>query len=335
MSLPFKVKFHYWVKRTRSGQLFWNYVVTPYARVRDFFVWMFVRAIVGGIRSLGPDRSSNMIGGIARRIGPLIANSKPARVNLKAAFPEKSDEEIETIVRGVWENLGRVAGEFVHLPKMWDYDPEHPNKGRIEFTPRTAELYNLLRDDGKPAIFVSAHLANWELPAVAAFAHGLDTAVVYKAPTNRGFAELVRETRTGAMAELISSERHSVFSMTNVLQQGRHLGLVVDQHFGGGVPVTMFGRKALASPLPARLARNVDCPVHAVRAIRLPGNRFRMELSEELQLPRDAEGKIDINAATQKISDVFEGWIRQYPEQWLWLHRRWRERLYKPPPKKN
>lgn len=324
MSLPFKVKFYYWVKTTKSGQLFWRFVVKPYQRVRDFFVWIFVRSIVGVIRMLGPDRSSNFVGGVARRIGPKLPNSKIARTNLKASFPEKSEEEIEDIVRGVWENLGRVAGEFVHLPKMWDYNPEHPNTGRIEFTPRTAELYNELRDDGKPAIFVTAHFANWELPAVAAFAHGLDTAVVYKAPTNAGFAELVRETRTGAMAELISSQKHSVFTMTKVLQEGRHLGLVVDQHFYGGVPITMFGRKTHASPLPARLARNVDCPVHAVRAVRLPGNRFRMELTEELQLPRDAEGKIDINAATQKISDVFEGWIREYPDQWLWLHRRWR-----------
>jgi len=325
MGLPFKVKFYYWIKQTRSGQFFWRYIATPYARVRDFFVWILVRLLVGGIRALGPDRSSNFVGSIARRIGPKLSNSKTARASLKAAFPQKSDEEIETIVGGVWENLGRVAGEFVHLPKMWDYDPKNPNpNGRIEFTPRTAELYDQLRDDGKPAIFVSAHFANWELPAVAAFAHGLDTAVVYKAPTNKGFAELVRETRTGAMAELISSDRHSVFTMTKVLEQGRHLGLVVDQYFSGGVEVTMFGRKTRASPLPARLARIVDCPVHAVRAMRLPENRFRLELTEELQLPRDAEGKIDINLATQKISDVFEGWIRENPEQWLWLHRRWR-----------
>ncbi len=322
-----RLQFNYWVKSNPTRRRIWQAVLTamrPFAWLRDLLVSLLVRILIAGLRALGPDRSSNMTGSIARRLGPRLPNSKIARTGLKASFPEKTDHEIETIVRGVWENLGRVAGEFVHLPKMWDYNPENPNTGRIEFTPRTAELYNELRDDGKPAIFVSAHLANWELPAVAAFAHGLDTAVVYKAPSNRGFAELVRETRTGAMAELISSDRHSVFTMTKVLQEGRHLGLVVDQHFTGGVPVTMFGRKTLASPLPARLARNVDCPVHAVRAVRLPGNRFRMELTEELRLPRDAEGKIDIARATQKISDVFEGWVREYPAQWLWLHRRWR-----------
>jgi len=324
-----RLQFNYWIKSNPTRLKIWEgltFAMRPLGWLLDFLVFLIVRSLVALLRALGPDRSSNLIGSIARAIGPRLPNSRIARDALKASFPEKPQEEIETIVRGVWENLGRVAGEFVHLPKMWDYDPENPNTGRIEFTPRTAELYNLLRDDGKPAIFVTAHFANWELPAVAAFAHGLDTAVVYKAPTNRGFAELVRETRTGAMAELISSARHSVFTMTKVLEEGRHLGLVVDQHFAGGVPITMFGRKTLASPLPARLARNVDCPVHAVRAIRLPNNRFRMELSEELQLPRDTEGKVDIALATQKISDVFEGWIREAPEQWLWLHRRWRDK---------
>jgi KDO2-lipid IV(A) lauroyltransferase len=327
MSVPFRMRLKYlrlkypWVEKAYRT---FEWLMWPFVLLRNFLVTLFVRGMIGLLRLLGADRSSNLIGGIARRIGPLLPNSKIARTSLRASFPEKTEQEVEEIVRGVWENLGRVAGEFVHLQQMWDFNPENPNTGRMEFTPRTMELYNELRDDGKPAIFVSAHLANWELPAVAAAAHGLDTAVVFKAPTNRGFAELVRETRTGVMAELISSNRHSVFTMTSVLQAGRHLGLVVDQHFSGGIEITMFGRKTRASPLPARLARNVDCPVHAVRAIRLPGNRFRLELTEELALPRDAEGKIDINAATQKISDVFEGWIRENPEQWLWLHRRWR-----------
>jgi KDO2-lipid IV(A) lauroyltransferase len=327
MSIPLRTKIKYWrLKYPWFDKIHRavTWLLSPLVWLRDFIVTLFVRGMVALLRLIGPDKSSDVAGSVARRIGTLLPNSKIARTSLKASFPEKSEEEIEDIVRGVWENLGRVAGEFVHLPKMWDYDPENPNTGRIEFSPRTAELYNLLRDDGKPAIFVSAHLANWELPAVAAFAHGLDTAVVYKAPTNKGFAELVRETRTGAMADLISSEKHSIFTMTRVLQEGRHLGLVVDQHFVGGIPVQMFGRRTKASPLPARLARNVDCPVHAVRAIRLPNNRFRMELTEELALPRDAEGKVDIALATQKISDVFEGWVREHPEQWLWLHRRWR-----------
>lgn len=322
-----KLQLIRWMKQSPARRKVWIALQIPrnaIARTRDFLVWIVVRGLVALLRALGPDRSSNLAGRLARRIGPWLSTTKVARSNIALAFPEKTTAEVEDIVKGVWENLGRVAGEFVHLEKMWDFDPENPTKGRILFESGTADRYNLIRDDGKPAIIFSAHMANWELPAIAAAAHGLDAAVVYKAPTNPGFAELVRETRTGAMAELINSGKQSVFTMAKVLEENRHLGILVDQHFTGGVEVMMFGRKARATPLAARLARNFECPVYGVRAIRLPGNRFKMDLTEEIKLPRDAEGKIDIAAATQTITSVIEGWVREHPEQWLWLHRRWR-----------
>jgi KDO2-lipid IV(A) lauroyltransferase len=100
--------------------------------------------------------------------------------------------------------------------------------------------------------------------------------------------------------------------------------MLVDQYFVRGVEVTFFGRRTMANPLLARLAQHFDCPIHGTRIVRLPGNRFRAELTEEIQPARDAQGKIDIAATTQIITNVVEGWIRENPEQWLWLHRRWR-----------
>ena len=100
--------------------------------------------------------------------------------------------------------------------------------------------------------------------------------------------------------------------------------MLVDQYLTGGVEVTFFGRKTRANPMLARLLRQVECPVHGTRVIRLPGGRFTAEITEEVQPVRDAEGKIDVRGTTQAITNVIEGWIREYPEQWLWLHRRWR-----------
>src|SRR5262249_31898071 len=112
--------------------------------------------------------------------------------------------------------------------------------------------------------------------------------------------------------------------LAEALQKGQHVAMLVDQYLTGGVEVTFFGRKTKANPMLARLLRQVECPVHGVRVIRLPGNRFRAELTEEIPPVRDAEGKIDVQGTTQAINNVIEGWIREYPEQWLWLHRRWR-----------
>jgi KDO2-lipid IV(A) lauroyltransferase len=88
--------------------------------------------------------------------------------------------------------------------------------------------------------------------------------------------------------------------------------------------VTFFGRKTRANPLLARIARYVECPIHGVRIIRLPGGRFRAQLTEEVVPARDDKGEIDVAITTQKITAIIEGWVREHPDQWLWLHRRWR-----------
>jgi len=88
--------------------------------------------------------------------------------------------------------------------------------------------------------------------------------------------------------------------------------------------VTFFGRTAKANPLLARLARQVEVPIHGVRIVRLPNHRFRAELSDEVTPVRDAKGRIDVQATTQAVTSVIERWVREHPEQWLWLHRRWR-----------
>jgi KDO2-lipid IV(A) lauroyltransferase len=248
--------------------------------------------------------------------------SRVGRKNLRAAYPKKSEAEIEAILAGVWENLGRVAGEFVHLDRMWDYDEARPNAGRIE-TFHVDRFIGLFTDD-KPALIFSAHLANWEIAAISAAKYGLDSAVLFRIPSNRFVAELIHETRAGLMSQLVPAGPAAGLFMGGVIERGGHLGMLVDQHRNPGVPVTFFGRPCLANETIGRLARLYECPVHGVRVIRLPGNRFRLELTEALELPRDSEGSVDIKATMQTITSIVEQWVREYPEQWLWLHRRWR-----------
>jgi len=181
-----------------------------------------------------------------------------------------------------------------------------------------------MRDDGKPALLFAAHLANWELPAVAAAAHGLPAAVVYRMPNNRSVATRIMAIRAGLMGRLIRSRREAVFEMATALEHGEHLGMLVDQHWSRGVDITFFGRACKANPTLARLARQFDCPVYGVRMIRLPGRRFRLSTVGPLTLPRDTAGQVDVAGTTQLIATVVEGWVREHPEQWLWFHRRWR-----------
>jgi KDO2-lipid IV(A) lauroyltransferase len=293
-------------------------------KIADESLAALVRGAFALVRSLGPDRASNLGAAGARLLGPLTSANRIARQNIAAAFPEKSAAERAAILRESWDNLGRTACEYVHLGALWDHDPEHFDAGRISIPPDSAERFIRLREDGKPALIFAAHLANWELPAVAARRHDLASAALYRTPNNKAIARDILAMRRDVMGELIPAGISAPIRMMEAIDAGLHLGMLVDQRFGRGPVVRFLGRPASANPLLARLARRFDCPVHGARAIRLPGNRFRLELTEAVVLPRDARGSVDIQAATQAINDVVEGWIREHPGQWLWQHRRWR-----------
>ena len=275
-------------------------------------------------RYFDPNKTANLFGRILRLIGPMTREQKIGRANLTAAFPEKSPQEIETVLAGVWDNLGRIGAEFAHLDHIWDYDPDRPEKSRIEFSARSEELFDQIRDDGKPALIFACHLGNWELPALAAVAHGLDAAILYRRPNIASADRIIQEMRAVKMGTLIPAGRDAPLRLAEALQNGQHVAMLVDQYLTNGVEVTFFGRKTRANPMLARLLRQIECPIHGVRIIRLPGHRFRAELSEEVKPVRDAAGQIDIQGTMQAITSVVEGWIREYPDQWLWLHRRWR-----------
>lgn len=280
--------------------------------------------VLRALRLVDPDRTARFTGRVMQRIGPLLKEHRIGRENLVAAFPEKSSSEIDAILDKVWENLGMFAGEFAHLDRMWDYNEANPAAGRIDLDPVAIERFLKLRDDGKGALIFAAHLGNWELPALVGPAYGLDSAVVFRPPNLNAVADAVERIRAVNMGTIVPTERDAPLRLARMLEAGTHAGMLVDQYYVKGVDVVFFGRKTKCNPLLARLAARIECPIHGVRVIRRPNHRFRLELSDEVAPVRTAEGKIDVQGTMQAVTNVVEGWIREYPEQWLWLHRRWR-----------
>src|SRR5215510_2891616 len=279
-------------------------------------------AILKLIRRGDRIRFANMAGRLMRRVGPLLPKHKVGRANLMAAFPEKSPEEIEAILAGVWDNLGRVSAEIAHLDRIEVIDPAKPGVMSDPETRRRVE--DVLRSPRPTAAF-AAHLANWELPALATARLGIEATVLFRPPSVRAVADAVIAMRAGCMGTLIPSGFDAPIRLAKVLERGGHVAMLVDQHEFRGVDVTFFGRTCKANPLIAQLARHTNCLVRGIRTVRLPdGNHFRGEITEPLDLPRDARGEVDIQGTMQLITSVIEGWVREHPEQWLWLHRRWR-----------
>jgi KDO2-lipid IV(A) lauroyltransferase len=296
------------------------------ARIGAMAMIGLVRAVFAFLRLLGPERSSDLGGWLLRTASPLIPVNRVALANIREAFPGMAEAEVRRIARGAWENLGRTSAEYAHLKTLFDYDYLNPDApSRVEVA--GIEHFIALKDDDKPGLIFSAHLANWELPAICAAAYDLDTTAVFRAPNDPAIASVVHEIRSGAMGGLAAARQGAAFAMQGVLEKGGHLGMLIDQHFTRGVVVPFLGRPALTNPILGKFARRFECPVHGVRVIRLPNQRFRLELTPALDLPRDGAGEIDVRGAMAMMTAVVEGWVREHPEQWLWMHRRWRPNM--------
>jgi KDO2-lipid IV(A) lauroyltransferase len=291
--------------------------------VHHFVAWYLRTAIAVG-RMMGRRRASALAAGFTRMISPLIPENKLAAANLAAAFPEKSEAERRAILKGVWDNLARMSIEFAFLDEMFaDFNIHRLTEGTVTAT--GVEDFLRLREDNKPGLIFSAHLGNWELPAIIARRFHLDVTILFRLPKNSIVAEDLMNRRNEMMGNLVPSRLGTAIEIAGILDRGGHVGMLVDQRRQGRSPrLPFFGRPAQTSTLFAQLARQYDCPVHGVRAIRRPDGSFHVELTPPIELPRDAEGRIDVIAATARINEIVEGWIREYPEQWLWVHDRWR-----------
>jgi KDO2-lipid IV(A) lauroyltransferase len=182
-----------------------------------------------------------------------------------------------------------------------------------------------LGDAAQPTVVFAAHLANWEIPAIAPHFFGFPTSILYRRPNIGAAADAIVDLRARCMGTMVAAGLDAPLKLGRALKSGGTVGILVDQHTTKGVDVVFFGRWAKANTLAVQLARLTGARIRGVRVVRLPdGNHFRAELTDEIAPVRNAKGEIDLQATTQAITNVVEGWVREHPEQWLWLHRRWR-----------
>ena len=293
--------------------------------VFDAVVGALAIATINIIHWFDRKRTANFSGALMRKVGPMFKEHRLGREQLRAAFPEKSDAEIETILTGVWDNLGRVSVEFAHLDDFGVEGFEPRKADQIIYDLETRARFDRVAKSGKATIAFAAHIANWELPGVAAKLTGLKTAALFRRPNIGALSDAVIKLRQPLMGELVATSFDAPLKLARMLEAGIHVGMLADQHYTKGVEVTFFGRRCLANPLVAQLARQTECPIHGIRLVRQPdGNSFWGEFTEAIDPVRDADGRIAIAGTTQTITSVIEGWVREHPEQWLWLHRRWR-----------
>jgi Kdo2-lipid IVA lauroyltransferase/acyltransferase len=285
--------------------------------VRYVLEGLGARAAFALFRALPLDRASNFGGFLARTIGPHLGASKRARLNLQRAMPELSADESERIVRGMWDNLGRVVGEYPHLHEFDIAAAEC----RVEIL--GAEAIRAEAAAGKRFIFFSAHYGNWEIASVAAAQAQIAITGIYRAANNPLVDRLINRERSRRGGDLIPKGAVAARRAIAALRDGRHLSMLVDQKMNDGIAVPFFGRDAMTAPALARLALRFDCTVVPIRVERLHGAHFRLTCEPPLALPHSGNLQADTLALMTQVNAAVERWVRARPEQWFWLHRRW------------
>lgn len=275
-------------------------------------------AIIGFFRLFDIDHASSIGGWIGRKLIAPTRFSNLARENLRAAFPEKEPAEIETIIGGMWSNLGRVMAEYAHLDKIrWKDSEARLTLSGFENVPPEERQKN-------GVLLVSAHFANWETMPIAAREFGISGAAIAR-PTNNPYvnAWLEKLRIRNGLQELISKGGDGLRRVYNILRNGNYVCMLIDQRASEGIAAPFFGRDAFTTPAPATLALRLNSIVIPISNERVDGARFHIRIHPAIEPPNTGDATRDLLAFTAKINAFVEERIREHPEQWLWIHRRW------------
>ncbi|MCE2926934.1 MAG: lipid A biosynthesis lauroyl acyltransferase [Rickettsiales bacterium] len=277
---------------------------------KHFIEALLLKCVFSAFRTMSLDLASFTGGTIARSIGPFLSAHQTAKKNLRLAYPKLSRDEEFKLLSAMWDNLGRTAAELAHLP------------GGLFSRVEMSGLEHIPKD-GKPALFFSAHLANWELNAPMAFRHGVNLAVIYRHANNPYVDEMIRSLRSSQCNDQFAKGPKGGAGLMRALRAKQSIAMLIDQKMNDGIALPFFGHNAMTATAIAELALRFDLPIIPAHVVRTKGAHFKGIVSAPLNFEKTGDKEKDVRTIMLAINRMVEGWIREHPEQWFWVHKRW------------
>ncbi|ESQ94264.1 lysophospholipid acyltransferase family protein [Asticcacaulis benevestitus] len=280
-------------------------------------------SFVAVMRALPVDTASDLGGWIFRTFGPMTGVQKTVRRNLKLAFPGMPADERDLLITKQWENTGRaMAGEFPVMDRIV--------KDRSRFDIEGFEKLEAIASSGKPVIFISGHLSNWEIMNAAILAAKVPYMITYRAANNPYVDARIRAGRAAYGVTMFAPKGgDGAKELLIALQKGESVGLMNDQKFNRGVPTPFFGHIAETAPGPTKLAQRFGTVLQPLTIRRLHKARFRVTVHDPIEVDDTGQKARDIESTVCKISAFIEQAVRDNPEEWFWVHKRWPNDVYK------
>jgi len=267
---------------------------------------------------------------IFKAISLIIYHFSPARRriaidNLRRAYPEKSAPALIKITKGVYRNIGIVAAEFFQIPSL-------TRKNIHKFVEYEGlENYRNALAKKKGVLLLSAHFGNWELAITALAFPEQPVNFIYRPLDSPVLEDLVTYVRTCAGSKHLPKDR-AMMQIFRSIKKNEMVGILIDQNMtrNEGLFVDFFGRPSCTSNGPALLALHTGAPVIPAFMVRMQNCKYRFVIGKEVELINTGNLEADIFTNTQNFTRIIEDFIRRYPDQWLWIHQRWRTKLHQP-----
>jgi Kdo2-lipid IVA lauroyltransferase/acyltransferase len=291
--------------------------------VRYFFEAIPLYILFFFFRILPLNAASFLGGFIVERIGPLLKSHRIALKNLSTIFPSMEAHEKKRILKGMWNNLGRVVGEFPHLSRVSYFKKTK----RLEIIDQE-HVFSLI-EQKKPVILISGHFANWEVSALGLSYEGYAINRIYRKANNIFMEALIQNSRKGILGKLVPKGIRYLPEIIKTLQDGGVLGMLVDQKLREGITVPFLGRPSKTLTIAAGLALKYNAELVPVKVERLKGACFRIQVYPPIQKPTHMPEKQAIAQMMEDVNAHMSQWILEKPEEWLWIHKRWSDIDYK------
>ena len=291
--------------------------------MREWFEYAAVWTILTVLGALPRGMARGLAAGVAHTMYALLPKLREtAEFNLRLAFPEWSDGQRQAVIHGMVRNLGWMAAEFARLPR---YTKE--NIGEVVILDGHENFLEGQRR-GKGVLYLTGHIGAWELSSFAHALYGFPLHYMARPLDNPRVDALVNRYRCLSGNRPVF-KNESARSLLKILRDAGTVGILADQNTmpEEGVFVDFFGTTACTTTGLARVALHTDAAVVPGYAYWDAGiGKYRLRFEPVVELSRSGDTERDVFVNTQKFAKVIEGIIRKYPEQWVWVHARWKTR---------
>lgn len=291
--------------------------------IRYIIEYILVQIFILIFKIIGFEKSTKLSIFLVKIVGRIISVHNLAKNNIKQSLKKLSDQEINNILSKMWENLGKIITEYYFINQKSTKEFNQI----VNIDEKSKKNLQKLKRSKKGAILFSAHYGNWEVGIKYLVLNNLKCKSLYR-PLNNKYVDQLLSIDKRVGIEMVGKGAKGSKEIMKSLKNNEIIIIMADQRVGDGIKVPFFGRRALTSPSFAKLSLRYKIPLIPIRIIRKGGDyKFQMEISDPIEIPKDKELTMDkkIYKITREINKILEKWIKQYPEQWFWVHNRWKK----------